>query len=189
MRIEKFDNNVAHDLYHIGLGSLGPVYSGKIATLPKPAHAAAEWLTAFDEGAAMLAAAGGATVDPHAASSVKEHARWDHDLGEFKNDLPAVNTFFLDVLKGKLAGGAVQEKGRSFYGIQGPWYTVGYQMSLVVEQRFGRQALIDTTLDPRCLLVLYNRAAAEQNSAGKEILPLWSEDTLSAVQAGTCGQP
>ena len=84
---------------------------------------------------------------------------------------------------------AIEEKAGSFFGIQGPWYTVGYKMSVMVEKRFGRQALIDTMLDPRCLLVLYNRAAAEQNAAGKPILPVWSEDILSAVHADSCGSP
>lgn len=171
MKIEKFENNVAHDLYHAGLASVGPVYSQAIAALPAPAHAAAEWMSAFAEGAAVLAAAGGPTVDPHAASSPKDHARWEHDLGDFANDLPAVDRFFLDVLNARLVNGGVQEKGRSFYGVQGPWFTVGYKMSVMVEQRFGRQALIGAALDPRCLLVLYNRTAAEQNSAGKPGLP------------------
>jgi hypothetical protein len=62
-------------------------------------------------------------------------------------------------------------------------------MSVMVENRFGRPALIGTMLDPRCLLVLYNRAAAEQNAVGKPPFPLWSEDILSAVRAGTCGPP
>ena len=185
---EKFENTVAHELHHIGLGSVGPIYDRKIAALPEPAHTVADWMGAFGEGMAMLAAAGGPDVDPHAASSAKEHARWEHDMGEFNDNLRAVNGFFLDILNGKFANGdAVEEKGGSFFGTQGPWYTVGYKMSVMVEKRFGRQALIDTMLDPRCLLVLYNRAAAEQNAAGKPPLPLWSEDILSAVHANTCG--
>ena len=187
---EKFENTVAHELHHIGLGSVGPIYERKIAALPEPAHTAADWMGAFGEGMAMLAAAGGPDVDPHAASSAKEHARWEHDMGEFNDNLRSVNQFFLDILNAKFASpDAMEEKGGSFFGIQGPWYTVGYKMSVMVEKRFGRQALIDTMLDPRCLLVLYNRAAAEQNAAGKPPLPIWSEDILSAVYAGACGAP
>jgi hypothetical protein len=187
---EKFENTVTHELHHIGLGSVGPIYDKKIAALPEPAHTAADWMGAFGEGFAMLAAAGGPDVDPHAASSPQEHARWEHDIGEFNDNLRAVNQFFLDILNAKFAShDAMEEKGGSFLGIQGPWYTVGYKMSVIVEKRFGRQALIDTMLDPRCLLVLYNRAAAEQNAAGKPILPVWSEDILSAVHADSCGSP
>jgi Putative zinc dependent peptidase (DUF5700) len=185
---EKFENTVNHELHHIGLGSVGPVYDKKISALPEPAHTAADWMGAFGEGFAMLAAAGGPDVDPHAASSPHEHARWEHDMGQFNDDLRAVNRFFLDILNAKFASrDAMEEKGGAFFGIQGPWYTVGYKMSVMVEKRFGRPALIGTMLDPRCLLVLYNRAAAEQNAAGTPPLPLWSEDVLSAVHAGSCG--
>jgi hypothetical protein len=185
---ERFENTVTHELHHIGLGSVGPVYNQKIAALPEPAHTAAGWMGSFGEGMAMLAAAGGPDVDPHAASLHKEHARWEHDMGQFNDDLRTVNQFFLDVINAKFASSdAVEEKGGSFFGIQGPWYTVGYKMSVMVEKRFGRQALIGTMLDPRCLLVLYNRAAAEQNTAGKPPLPLWSEDILSTVHAAACG--
>jgi hypothetical protein len=185
---EKFENNVTHELHHIGLSSVGPVYNNKIAALPEPAHTAADWMGSFGEGFAMLAAAGGPDVDPHAASSPQEHARWEHDMGQFNDDLRTVNQFFLDILNAKFASrDAMEEKAGSFFGVQGPWYTVGYKMSVMVEKRFGRQALIGTMLDPRCLLVLYNQAAAEQNAVGKPPLPLWSADVLSAVHAGACG--
>jgi hypothetical protein len=185
---EKFENTVAHELHHIGIGSIGPIYEGRIASLPEPAHTAADWMGSFGEGLAMLAAAGGPDIDPHAASSPKEHARWEHDMGQFNDDLGAVNQFFLDILNGKFADrDAMEEKAGSFFGAQGPWYTVGYKMSVIVEKRFGRPALIDAMLDPRCLLVLYNRAATEGNVAGKQALPRWSEETLSAVHAGVCG--
>ncbi len=187
---EQFENKVAHELHHIGLGSVGPIYDGKIAVLPEPAHTAAEWMGGFGEGMAMLAAAGGPDVDPQAASSAKERARWEHDMGKFNEDLGDVNQFFLDVLHGKFANNdALEEKGSSFFGAQGPWYTVGYRMSVMVEKRFGRPALIGTMVDPRCLLVLYNRAAAEQNQTGKKALPLWSEDVFHATHADNCGDP
>lgn len=187
----KFGNTVAHEMHHIGLGSLGPVYDQKIASLPKRARTAADWMAQFGEGLAMLAAAGGDDVDPHAASSPREHTKWESELASFNTDLPAVNNFYLDVLSGKLTDNdAIETKGTSFFGNhQGPWYTVGYKMAVIVEKRYGRAALIGTMLDFRCLLVLYNQAAAEQNAASKERLPLWSESVLSQVNAGTCGVP
>ena len=134
----KFENTVTHELHHIGLGSVGPIYDKKIAALPEPAHTAADWMGAFGEGFAMLAAAGGPDMDPHAASSPNEHARWEHDMGEFNDDLRAVNQFFLDILNAKFASSdAIGEKAGSFFGVQGPWYTVGYKMSVMVEKRFG----------------------------------------------------
>ncbi len=180
----KFENTVAHELHHIGLASVESGYDKKIAALQERARAAAGWMGAFGEGLAILAAAGGPDVDPQAASPAEQHARWDHDMANFSADLQSVNSFFLDVLAGKFPNqDAIDEKAASFYGLQGPWYTVGYKMAVTVEKRFGRAALIETMLDPRKLLLLYNRAAAEQNTAGKEQLPLWSDELLKQVNA------
>jgi hypothetical protein len=187
---DKFENTVAHELHHIGLGSLGPVYDRKIAALPEPARTAAGWMGGFGEGLAMLAAAGGPDVDPHAASTPKEHAKWEAELAGFDSDLPKVDRFFLDVLGGKLGKDTLEARGSSFFGEhQGPWYTVGYRMAVMVEKRFGRPALIRTMLDYRCLLALYNQAATEANATRGEPLPLWSEALLSGVGATTCGVP
>jgi len=60
----KFENTVAHELHHIGLASLGPVYEKKLAGLTERARQAAQWMGAFGEGMAMLAAAGGRTSIP-----------------------------------------------------------------------------------------------------------------------------
>lgn len=180
----EFSNTVAHELHHIGLASSLADYDQRVDTLPEPARTAAGWLTAFGEGLAMLAAAGGPDVDPQAASRAEEHARWDRDMANFNNDFGAMNTFFLDILNGKFPNSnAVNEKGSSFFGAQGPWYTVGYKMAVMVEKRFGREALIQTMLDPRRLLALYNQAALEQNARGKEQLPLWSQQILQQVHA------
>ena len=150
----KFENQVAHELHHIGLASVESGYDQKIAVLPERARAAAE------------------------------HARWDHDMANFNADLQSVNDFFLDILNGKFPNrDAVDAKAGSFFGLQGPWYTVGYKMAVMVEKRFGRPALIQTMLDPRQLLVLYNQAAAEQNAQGREHLPLWSAELLKQVHA------
>jgi hypothetical protein len=54
-------------------------------------------------------------------------------------------------------------------------------MAAVVEQRYGRAALIDCTLDPRRLLATYNRAAAA--GEGQEPLAVWSDRLLRAVRA------
>ena len=180
----KFENTAAHELHHIGLASALADYKKRIEALPERPRAVADALEGFGEGFAMLAAAGGADIDPHAASSAQEHARWDRDMANFDRDLQVVNAFFLDVLNGKFANhDAIEEKASSFYGVQGPWYTVGYKMAVMVEKRFGRQALINTMLDPRRLLVLYNQVAAEQNTAAKVQLPLWSNEVLKQVNA------
>jgi hypothetical protein len=67
---QKFGNKVAHELHHIGLDSAHPSMPRKLP-LSERRHAVAEWLGAFGEGFAMLAAAGGPDLDPQAASSPK----------------------------------------------------------------------------------------------------------------------
>ena len=178
----QFANTVRHELHHIGLGSVGAASEAALTDLPPRAKAAAEWMGGFGEGMAMLAAAGGPDVNPHAASSPEDRARWDRDVANFSRDLRAVERFFLDVIDGRLTGeDAIREKAFTFYGVQGPWYTVGWKMAAVVEKTYGRQALIGGMLDPRRLLAAYNRAV--QSGKTGERLPSWSPRLLEAVRA------
>jgi hypothetical protein len=180
----KFENTVAHELHHIGFSSIDSLTEARLKDLPPHVKSAVDWMGAFGEGFAMLAAAGGADVDPHASSSPKEHARWEHDMANFNQDLNSLQQFFLDIVDQKLVGkDKIDEKAYSFFGAQGPWYTVGYRMAVIVEKRYARKRLIECMLDPRELLASYNRAAAGINSAGKEKLALWSPELLQKVGA------
>lgn len=181
---DEFANTVAHELHHIGLSSIQSGYEMNISSLPDKERTVAEWIGAFGEGMAMLAAAGGPDIHPHATSSEQDRARWDRDVAAFDANHDSVVSFFGDILSGKLVDqDAIQKRGFSFFGIQGPWYTVGYKMSVMVEKRFGRAALIQTMLDPRKLLVLYNQASREQNTNGENKLPLWPETMLKQIGA------
>jgi hypothetical protein len=178
----RFENTVGHELHHIGLASVAGEMEAALEGLPPRARAAAEWMGAFGEGMAMLAAAGSPDVHPHAHSSAEDRARWDLDLANFSRDLQAVDRFFRDVIDGRLAGeDVIRQKGFTFFGVQGPWYTVGWKMAALVEQRYGRETLIECMLDPRRLLATYNRAATARRST--ERLPLWSTRLLRAVRA------
>jgi hypothetical protein len=178
----KFENTVAHELHHIGYSSVAPLARTRQDNLPPNLKPAVDWMGAFGEGFAMLAAAGGPDVDPHAASSPEEHARWDHDLANFNSDLGALQQFFLDIISGRLSAQDANEKASTFYGdAQGAWYTVGYKMSVIVEKRFGRKVLIDCMLDPRELLARYDRAAKELNERQDEKLALWSPELMQKI--------
>jgi hypothetical protein len=61
---------------------------------------------------------------------------------------------------------------------QGPYYTIGWLMSSVVERELGRKRLVESLCDPAMFLRDYNRAAAAQSRAGKASLPVWSDDLL-----------
>jgi len=178
----KFENTVAHELHHIGYASIESLAEEKQKDLPPNVKPAVDWMGAFGEGFAMLAAAGGPEIDPHAASSPKEHARWEHDMANFNQDVASLQEFFLDVVDQRLVGkDKIDEKAYTFFGAQGPWYTVGYKMAVIVEKRYGRKRLIECMLDPRELLANYNRAATEMNTRGKEKLVLWSPELMQKI--------
>jgi hypothetical protein len=182
----QFENHVAHEMHHIGYGTTCPTRqtSGETARLPQNTRTVLTWLGAFGEGFAVLAAAGGPDVHPHAASPAEERARWDADVANFNGDLKKVERFFLDTLEGRLAGDDVAKRARTFYGVQGPWYTVGWRMAALVEKTYGRRRLIECMCDVRKLLPTYNRAAAKLNRRSADKLALWSESLVKRVESG-----
>ena len=180
----KFTNTLAHELHHIGYGGSCPLKntSDEIKELPKNVQIALAYLGAFGEGFAMLAAAGGPDVHPHAVSGADDRARWDKDVANFDADLKKVEQFFMDVIAGKLTEDEIQEKGSSFFGIQGPWYTVGWKMSVVIEKTLGRARLIESFCDPRKLLETYNEAATRYNRSSSQPVALWSNSLVEALR-------
>lgn len=168
------ENTVAHELHHTGVAAACP--GSDDSTLASPVHKAREWATAFGEGLAMLAAAGGPDVDPHALDDAKTRARWDRDVADFNADLARLQSFFLDILDGRLAGDSTRERGMSFFGIQGPWYTVGWRMAVIVERAYGRARLVATICRPVDLMAAYN--SATRSAGNSERLALWSDDLL-----------
>lgn len=179
----QFENTLAHELHHIGYGSgcSSKQTSDEIGKLPANRQTALTWVGAFGEGFAMLAAAGGPNAHPHAYSSVEDRARWDKDVTNFDNDLKKVETFFIDILEGRLNKDEAQRVAASFYGVQGPWYTVGWQMSVVIERTMGRAKLIECICDQRKLLSTYNSAAKKYNRKAAKPLALWSEALIRQV--------
>jgi hypothetical protein len=150
---EQFENTLAHELHHIGYGGSCPPLqdprSDEISRLPQSAQNVLEWVGAFGEGFAMLAAAGGPDVHPHSASKPEDRERWDRDVANFNEDLKKVEGFFLDVLGNKLTDDARRNTAFSFFGTQGPWYTVGWKMAVTIEKIYGRARLIEFMCDQR----------------------------------------
>ncbi len=181
----KFENTVAHELHHIGFASISGGDAERLRGLSPEVKTTLDWMGAFGEGFAMLAAAGSPDVHPHATSAPGERAMWDHDMARFNRDLRKVEKFFLAILEGKLkTEESISKAGFSFFGVQGPWYTVGYKMAVVIERRYGRATLIDCMRDPRMFLERYNAAAEELRRAGGERLALWSPELLEKIGAG-----
>lgn len=177
----KFENMLAHELHHVGYGTTCPSAetTTAIAKLSTPSLTVLRWIGAFGEGYAMLAAAGGPSVHPHETSQPDVRARWDRDMKNFNADLKKVEAFFLRVLDGKIADEEMRKEGFSFFGVQGPWYTVGWRMATLIEETYGRKRLIDVMCDQRLLLATYNEAAARHNRNAKEPLATWSDSIIA----------
>ena len=180
---QKLENTLAHELHHIGYGTSCPskVAAAEIEKLPKNLQTLIQWIGGFGEGFAMLAAAGGPDIHPHAVSDAKERARWDHDLANFNEDLKKVESFFLDVANNRLTEEQTSTTGFSFFGIQGPWYTVGWKMAVTIEKTYGRARLIECFCDDRKLLETYNKAAAKHNRSSRDHLATWSAEIINAT--------
>jgi len=176
---EVVENILVHELHHIGYGSAFPEASAQAAiqAMPEGTRQAYDWISAFGEGFAMLAAAGGPEVHPHTFSPAEDRARWDRDVAHFDQDLQKVEAFLLAVAQGRLRGEAAQTQGMAFFGIQGPWYTVGWRMAVTIERAYGRPMLLNCMRDPRLLLPTFNRAIQTQNKS----LSIWSPELIQVL--------
>jgi len=178
----KLANTVTHELHHIGVASVCPE---EPAVLPENVKTALAWMGGFAEGRAVLAAAGGPDVHPHASSDAAERAVWERDLAKVEADLPRLEAFFGVLLDGKLSEEERTRQGMSFISTedvpQGAYYTVGWLMSSVVERELGRKKLVESVCDPAMFLRDYHRAAKGEMNRGRARLPLWSEAFLARL--------
>lgn len=175
---DKFANTVSHELLHVGdsQNCPPPAIAAQEKSLDPQRRAVLEWLSAFGEGWAVLAAAGGPNVHPHWEDAPADRAVWDKAMSGYDADFQRLQQFFTDVADGKLTGDAIANKGYTFFGnVQGPWYTVGYKMDVTIEHQFGRAKLIEALCDKREYFATYNAAAI----ASHEALPVWSNELTS----------
>lgn len=178
----KLENTMAHEMHHIGFSTLGARTDSMSLSLPPNARNAAGWVQAFGEGFAMLAAAGGPENHPHAKSPAAERAVWDKSIKNFNGDLKLVEAFFMKVINNQFkTPDEISRAAGEFYGVQGPWYTVGWKMAQTIERKYGRPEVILCMIDPYRLFTKYNAAAAEYNKTHPAAkLALWSP-TLAAA--------
>jgi Putative zinc dependent peptidase (DUF5700) len=178
----QFTYTVAHELHHVGFAQNcpTPAVRAEIEKLPQALAAFQRWLGGFGEGFAVLAGAGGPDVNPATVVGTAASAEWKDESATFAPRMAQLAEFFRGILSGRLAGDAVRDAGMTFFGNQGPWYTVGWRMAVTIERRFGRPRLIGCIADNRTFLATYN-AAAEGTA-----LPRWSAD-LAGAFASTRG--
>lgn len=179
----KFENTVAHELHHIGLAA---ACTDEEAELPPGVRRARQWASAFGEGMAMLAAAGGPGIHPHATSGPEGRAVWERNLENLGRDMRRIETFLMDLAEERLTD-EEETRARGFELIvsdgvpQGPFYTVGWHVAATVERESSRDRLLAVLCDPAALLAEYNRVAYAANQRGRN-LPLWSERLVAALR-------
>ncbi|WP_147452419.1 DUF5700 domain-containing putative Zn-dependent protease [Corallococcus praedator] len=175
----QFEVMVAHESHHVGLGGhKRPDLLAKVETQSQQVQDACQWMGAFGEGFAMLAAAGGPDAHPHAVSKVEDRERWDRDIANFPQHFAELDAFFVSILEGRLKGDALRQQAARFYGPeQGPWYTVGYQMAVLVERHLGHARLLQCMEDPRLLPGAYEEATAKAGGTR----PHWNAKLLERL--------
>ena len=181
---DKFENTLAHELYHIGYANSCETLAIEISSdsaIPKNCRTVLDLVGIFGEGFAMLAAAGGPDIHPHDVSKPEDRMRWDNDMKNFNEDLKKVERFFLDILDNKFTSEEIQKIAYSFFGIQGPWYTVGWKMAITIEKKYGRARLIECICDPRILLLTYNQAASAYNRSERDSLAMWYPSLIEVI--------
>jgi hypothetical protein len=179
----KSANTLAHELHHVGVASACPTSAA--GTQGGPAMAR-RWMSGFAEGLAMLAAAGGPDVHPHASRGSQEREVWERDVARWKADFAEIERFLLDVAQGRAGDEAtITRRGMRFINTdsipQGAFYTVGWMLGVRIERELGRAALIDAICDGPSLLRAYNSAADRAQARG-EVLPRWSDELLQLAR-------
>lgn len=170
---EVFEATIAHELHHVGYAANCPPQDER--------QAGDRWIGAFGEGIATLAAAGGPKGAPQKRPEVA--AEWTLQMAQYDKNFHAVANFLTAVASGELTGDAERQRGFAFFGMVGPWYTVGWKMAVVIETILGRDALIEASCGGRELLRAYNRAVPRWREKTGEDLPLWPAGISSAPHA------
>lgn len=179
-------NTLAHELHHVGTAGIPDCEPAGADTLPEAARTAIVWLGGFAEGLAVLAAAGGPDVHPHAGREDDEYVVWERDVANANADLARMDRFLLDVAEGRLTEEAtIRERGFEFIATedvpQGAFYTLGWKMAAVIEKAEGRDAVVASVCDPRLLLAAWNRVAEARAIGGERDLATWSPELLRAL--------
>ena len=113
-------------------------------------------------------------MHPHATSEPAERAEWDSSMRVVDEGFRQLERFFLDVIEGRITSpDSVARAGFQFFGVQGPWYTVGWKMASTVERERGRTGLIEVMCRPKDLMAAYNEVAGSG--------PCWNEELIGRL--------
>jgi len=180
---EKLENKLIHELHHIGLDYV--YQNSDYSCLSKPAQKVIEWTNAFGEGFAMLAAAKGLENHPNKFDKDLK-SKWDENMGNFNKDFHKIQNFLLAILEGHFADDQ-KLYNRGFQLMtnndgQGSWYTVGYQIAVIIEREAGREVLIECMKDLTKIYFQYNNLVEIYNKKRNEDLPKWNDKILTSLK-------
>lgn len=176
---EEFENTVAHEFHHIGFGT--GCKAADDGGTSEPARAQLlKWTGAFGEGFAVLAAHNAPDHHPQPSNRPERRAEWDKEIARFAENQKTLDEFFLKIAEGKLNEEESDKQAYGFFGMLGPWYTVGWKMAVTIEQAYGREKLIESFCDKRSLMATYNQAVEKTKSP----LPKWSEKLIETATKG-----
>lgn len=167
---------VAHEFHHIGFAN----GCSSNEELPTKQAQLRRWLSAFGEGLATVAAAGGVDRKPRLHGDAAED--WEKQMQQLPARFKAAETFLLAVARGELDDATRNKQGMELFGVVGPWYTAGWFMAEVIENELGRDALIAAFCDSRELFATYNKAAKASGTA-----PALALRTREHFQKSGCG--
>jgi hypothetical protein len=181
---EEFENTVAHELHHIGFGTGCGSKDREVAGDPARAQLL-RWTSAFGEGFATLAAMNSPDGHPRPSNRPEQRAEWDKEMARFRENQKELDTFFLKIVEGKVTEEETTKQAFGYFGMLGPWYTVGWRMAVTIEQAYGREKMIESFCDPRRLFATYNQAVDKT----REPLPKWSQKLVKAAEDGRTAAP
>jgi hypothetical protein len=103
-------------------------------------------------------------------------------MTDFTKNQQELDRFFRAILEGKLTPEQVNKQAFTYFGEQGPWYTVGWKMAVTIERGYGRKRLVEIMCNTAALPSTYNAAAKQLSAPGGESLPHWSEEIIHALE-------
>lgn len=184
---ERLANTVAHELHHVGFARACD--GDADTTLTGAQRDVRDWMGAFGEGVAVLAAAGGPLEPPDTTWTAPDREEWRRDLADLRQKgtaMASLERFFIALATGSLSDpDSVRAHGMSFFGNRGPWYTVGYHMARAVEIAFGRERLVSSLCDMRSIGIAYQEAVPIVARREGIPYPYWSGPMMAALRGTT----
>jgi len=93
-----------------------------------------------------------------------------------------LDQFFRQILNGNLSIEAENKQAFTYFGVQGPWYPVGWKTAVTVEKPYGRKRLVGAICSGPQLLATYNQAATEIAKREGATPVLWSKEVIKAFE-------